>query len=179
MGSSERSSRVFRSSPFGWYFAALFPIGIGAFMYAVEASEWKRLRLSDPVAATGEFTNAECITHRRGRMSERERMTITYAFAAAGYKTPEEEADGMPRPASIFTATDSIAYSSRDACEAALPAVQRARAPHPVWFERNQPHSTKMTLQEPDSTRFLWLSLGAVPLLAVGAMVQWRRRRAA
>jgi len=179
MGSSERSSRVFRSSPFAWYFAALFPVGVGAFMYAVEASEWKRLRLSDPVPATGEFASAECITHRRGRQSERERMAVTYAFVAAGYKTPEEEATGIPRPASTFTATDSIAYSSRAACEAALPAVQRARAPHPVWFERGQPHSTKMTLEEPDSTRFLWLCLGALPLLAVGAMVHWRRRRIA
>lgn len=144
-------------------------------MYALEASEWERLRLYAPMPAMGEFATAECITHRRGR--ERERMLITYSFVANGYVSYETPGGAQPEP--VFTAKDSIAYPSREACEVALPAVRRARAPHPVWFEMSQPHSSKMTLEEPDSTRFLWIGLAAIPLLLVGGTLHWRRSRCA
>lgn len=174
MRSPEPSLAAAVRSPYRWYLAALFPIGIGWFMYALEASEWQRLRLYAPMPAVGEFETAECITHRRGR--ERERMLITYTFAANGYVRYETPGSAQPEPA--FRARDSIAYPSRDACEAALPAVRQAKAPHPVWFELSQPHLSKTTLEEPDSTRFLWLWLAALPLLAVGGILHGRRRRA-
>jgi MYXO-CTERM domain-containing protein len=165
--------RVAQSSPYRWYLAALFPIGIGWFMYGLEASEWKRLRLYDPVPATGAFARAECITYRRGR--DRNQMVISYTFSASVYANDPNNL--MAQTQSSFTAKQGIVYPSREACEVALPAVQSARAPHAVWYERSQPHMSKTTLEEPDSTRFLWICLGAIPLAAIGGLLQWRRRR--
>lgn len=166
--------RIAQSSPWRWYFAALFPLGIGYFMYALEASEWERLRLYDPVPAAGEFAQAECITYRRGRT--RNYLVISYSFSASVYAN--DPVNPLARTQAPFTAKQDIAYASREDCEAALPAIQRARAPHRVWYERSQPHLSKTTLEEPDSRRFLWICLGAIPFAAVGAMLHWRRRRA-
>ena len=55
--------------------------------------------------------------------------------------------------------------------------MRAAKAPHPVWFERGQPHLSKTTLEEPDSRRFLWVGLGAIPLALVGGILSLRRRR--
>jgi hypothetical protein len=62
MGSSDPSFRSVWLSPRRWYLAALFPIAIGIFMYALESSDWERLRLRDPVPVMDEFATAECIT---------------------------------------------------------------------------------------------------------------------
>lgn len=164
-----------RSSPWGWYLAALIPIWIGFFMYKTEASDQQRLRLYDPVPAVGEFVSAKC-THRR-RSFQEYWLTTTYAFVATGYVSYEEQETPGPRPAPTFTAADSALYSSEAECETALSAVQSAKAPHPVWFEKNNPHSSRTTLQEPDSTRFLWIGLGAIPLVLTGSILSLRRRR--
>jgi hypothetical protein len=175
MGSPDSSSRAARSSPIHWYLAALLPIWIGYFMYKTEASEQQRLRLLDPVAAVGEFVKAECIRPRK-RSFQDYWLATTYAFVATGYVSYEEHATPGSRPAPTFTAVDWVLFPSQAECEAALAGVRSAKAPHPVWFERNQPHSSKTTLEEPDSTRFLWLALVAIPLLLVGAILHWRRR---
>lgn len=54
----------------------------------------------------------------------------------------------------------------------------KTKTVHPVWYEPSQPHLSKTTLELHGSTRFLWIGLGAIPLLAVGLMRQARRRRA-
>lgn len=176
MASSDLSARSVWSSPWRWYLAALLPIWTGYFMYKTEASEQQRLRLHSPVQAVGEFVSAECVRPRK-RSFQEHWLTTTYAFVAAGYVSYEEQASPGPRPAPTFTAVDWALYSSLAECESALSAVRSAKAPHPVWFEKGQPHSSKTTLEEPDSTRFLWVALGAVPLVLTGGILSLRRRR--
>lgn len=159
-------------SPYHWYVAALFPIAIGLFMYGMEASDVQRFRLADPVAAMGEFVTAKCITYRKGRRTNV--MVVTYAFVA----TAPVQYDGnlqATQALSNYTTDYGIEHRSREDCDAALPEVLAAKAPHPVWYERTQPHTARLTLEEPDSTRFLWVGLGALPLAGVG---WWMRRRA-
>lgn len=167
--------RIAQSSPYRWYLAALFPIGLGWFMYALEASEWERLSLHDPLPATGQFASAECVTYRRGR--DRHQMVISYTFTASVYAN--DPTDQLALTESSFTAKQGIVHPSRAACEAALPAVQAVRAPHAVWYERSQPHLSTTSLERPDSKRFLWVWLGAIPFVAVGLLLHWRRRRRA
>jgi hypothetical protein len=169
---SRLPQRRAHASPYSWYYAALLPIGLGYFMYAMEATEWRRLRLVDPVPAMGEFAQAECITHTRGRRENY--LIVSYAFRASVYAN--DPVDVMARKEAVFTARQETLFPSRADCDAALPAVQRARASHPVWYERSQPHMSKATLAEPDSRRFLWVCLGAIPLVLVGALLHWRRR---
>ncbi|WP_313915488.1 hypothetical protein [Tahibacter sp.] len=176
MGSPDLSAPSAWSSPLRWYLAALVPIWTGYFMYKTEASEQERLRLHDPVPAVGEFVSAECVRPRK-RSYQEYWLTTTYAFVAAGYVSYEEQASPGSRPAPTFTAVDWVWYPSLAECEAARSAVRSAKAPHPVWFEKGQPHSSKTTLEEPDSTRFLWLGLGAVPLVLIGGILALRRRR--
>jgi hypothetical protein len=162
-------------SPWGWYGSALLPIGIGLFMYAMEASDLERFRLLDPVPAVGEFVSAECKYFRRHNQHY---MAISYAFVARGY-APYVEPGAAAQPTPTFTVQHEYAeYASPDDCEAALPAVRAAKQSHPVWFERSNPHAAKTSLEEPDSTRFLWVGLGAIPLALVGWLLG-RRRRAA
>ena len=71
------------SSPYRWYLAALFPVAIAVFMYALEADGVESSRLRNPVPATGEFVSAECITHRKG--SNPNYMYVTYEFIATGF----------------------------------------------------------------------------------------------
>lgn len=176
MSSSDLSARSVWSSPWGWYLAALLPIWTGYFMYKVEASEHERLRLHSPVQAVGEFVSAECVRPRK-RSYQEYWLTTTYAFVAAGYVSYEEQTTPEPRSAPTFTAVDWVQYSSQSECETALSVVRSAKAPHPVWFEKGHPHSSKTTLEEPDSTRFFWIWLGAIPLVLTGAILSLRRRR--
>jgi hypothetical protein len=176
MGSPDLPVRSAWSSPLRWYLAALLPIWTGFFMYKTESSEQERLRLYDPVPAVGEFVSAECVRPRK-RSWQEYWLTTTYAFVAAGYVSYEEQANPDPRPAPTFEAVDWVLYSSQAECEAALSVVQAAKAPRPVWFEKGNPHSAKTTLVVPDSTRFLWVGLGAVPLVLIGGFLSLRRRR--
>jgi hypothetical protein len=176
MVSPDSSSQSEWSSPLRWYIAALLPIWTGYFMYKTEASEHERLRLYDPVPAVGEFVSAECVRPRKRNWHEYW-LTTTYSFVAVGYVSYEASETPGPRPAPTFTAVDWALHSSEAECQAALSAVQLAKAPHPVWFEKGNPHSSKTTLEEPDSTRFLWIGLGAIPLASVGLVLSRRRRR--
>jgi hypothetical protein len=176
MGSPDLSARFASSSPLGWYLAALLPVWIGFFMYKTEASEQERLRLHAPVPAVGEFVSAECFRPRK-RSWQEYWLTTSYAFVAAGYVSYEEQANPGTRPVQTFKAVDWVLYSSQAECEAALLVVQAAKAPRPIWFEKGNPHSAKTTLEEPDSTRFLWVGLGAIPLVLTGGILSLRRRR--
>ena len=100
-------------------------------------------------------------------------MNLTYAFKAPGF-VRYEQGDATPRLAENYSLLVDVVYDAREDCEAELPAVVAAQSPHPVWFERSEPHTARHTLEEPDSTRFLWVGLGALPLAAVG---WWLRRR--
>lgn len=150
--------------PWNWYFAAALSIGIGWFMYAMEASDVEKFRLADPVPATGFFAQAECKV--LGRKVRRNTLQFTYRFVTA--ESPQN-----------YTALREIEYPTMAACEADLPAVQAARTPHPVWFERNNPHSSRTTLAEPDSRRFLLVCLAAVPFALIGWAAGRRLRRQA
>lgn len=153
--------------------AALLPPGVGLFMYAMEASDAERFRLRDPVQTVGDYTRAACVTMRKG--SDPHRMRITYAFKVPGFVRHSGDG-GAPQPDERYTTTVDVIHPSRQACEAALPATDAARPPHPIWFERTEPHTARPTLQEPDSTRFLWLGLGALPMLGVGWTLARRAR---
>lgn len=176
MGSPDLSARSAWSSPVRWYLAALLPIWTGFFMYKTEASEQERLRLHDPVPAVGEFVSAECFRPRKRRWEEYW-LTTTYAFVATGYVSYEEQENPGPRPAQTFKVVDWVLYSSQAECEAALSVVLAAKSPRPVWFEKGNPYSAKTTLEESDSTRFLWIGLGAIPLVLVGGILSLRRSR--
>ncbi|RZJ25586.1 MAG: hypothetical protein EOO54_05775, partial [Haliea sp.] len=119
-------------TPWRWYTAALFPIGLGWFMYGLEASDAQRWRLHDPVPAVGEFASAECAFFRKRSQYY---MSITYTFVATGY-VPYVEPGAAPQPAPKFTVPGGgDEYPSKAHCEAALTAVRATRQPQPVWFE--------------------------------------------
>ena len=161
------------SSPLRWYGLAVFPIGLAAFMYGLEADGIESSRLREPVPAMGEFVSAKCVTYRKGNAIAG--LVVTYAFAAPGQDRSDRSA-GPASPAARYTTDRAIDYRSRADCEAALPAMLAEKAPHSLWYEKSQPHTAMTTLEEPDSTRFLWVGLGALPLAGVG---WWLRRRAA
>ena len=163
------------SSPYRWYLASLFPVAIAVFMYALEADGVESSRLRNPVPVTGEFVSAECITHRKG--SNRNYMYVTYEFIATGFvKQGYERGVETSQISPKFTTKGGVNYPSRAGCDAALPGVRVAKAPHAIWFEKDQPFAAKTTLDEPDSARFLWICLGAIPLIAVGWWMSVRRR---
>ena len=165
------------SSPYRWYPAALLPVAIAVFMYALEADGVESSRLRNPLPVMGEFVSAECITHRKG--SNRNHMYVTYEFIATGFvKHAYEQGVETSQHSPKFTTKGWVKYSSRAECDAALPAIQAAKAPHAIWFEKDQPYAAKTTLDEPDSARFLWLCLGAIPLIAVGWWLSIRQRQA-
>ena len=165
------------SSPYRWYLAALLPVAIAVFMYALEADGVESSRLRNPLPVMGEFVSAECITHRKG--SNRNHMYVTYEFIATGFvKHAYEHGVETSQHSPKFTTKGWVKYSSRAECDAALPAIQAAKAPHAIWFEKDQPYAAKTTLDEPDSARFLWLCLGAIPLIAVGWWLSIRQRQA-
>ena len=164
------------SSPYRWYLAALLPVAIAVFMYALEADGVESSRLRNPVPGMGEFVSAECITHRKG--SNRNYMYVTYEFIATGFvKYGYERGVETSQISPKFTTKGWVNYPSRADCDAALPARQAAKAPHAIWFEKDQPYAAKTTLDEPYSARFLWICLGAIPLIAVGWWMSMRRRR--
>jgi hypothetical protein len=148
-------------------------VGVGFFMYALEASDAERFRLRDPVQTVGAYAGAVCITLRKG--SDPHRLRITYAFTVPGFVRYRGDS-GAPQPDERYTTTVDVIHPSRQACEAALPAANAARPPHPIWFERTEPHTARPSLQDPDSTRFLWLGLGALPLAGVGWTLARRAR---
>ena len=165
------------SSPYRWYLAALLPVAIAVFMYALEADGVESSRLRNPVPVKGEFVGAECVTHRKGFNPHY--LYVTYEFVATGfveygYEQGVESSQISPK----FTTKGWVNYPSRADCDAALPAVKAAKAPHQIWFEKDQPYAAKTTLDEPDSARFLWIGLGAIPLIAVGWWISFRRRLA-
>ncbi|RZJ23784.1 MAG: hypothetical protein EOO54_10575 [Haliea sp.] len=115
---------------------------------------------------------AECVVTRGRNRSYY--LRTTYAFTVPGYVMPQWNPAVPPGPPD-FTTIGDVEFDSPSACETALPAALAARAPLPIWFERNNPHAARTTLQEPDSTRFLLISLGALPLALVGWMLGRRR----
>ena len=98
---------------------------------------------------TGKFVNAECITHRKGLNPNH--MYVTYEFIATGFvKLGYEQGAETSQISPKFTTKGGVRYPSRADCDAALPAVQAAKAPHPLWFEkisrlRPKPRSTNPT----------------------------------
>ena len=165
------------SSPYRWFLAALLPVAIAVFMYALEADGVESSRLRNPVPVTGEFVSAECVTHRKGFNPHY--LYVTYEFVATGFvKYGYEQGVETSQLSPKFTTKGWVKYSSRAECDAALPAIQAAKAPHAIWFEKDQPYAAKTTLDEPDSARFLWICLGAIPLIAVGWWMSMRRRQA-
>ncbi len=159
-------------SPWTWYGLALFPIGIGWFMYALEADGWEKMRLSEPVRTTGAFVKAQCVAVGRTRSYY---LRTTYAFTVPGHVMPQWNPAVPPGPPD-FTTIGDVEFPSPSACEAALPAAQAARAPHALWFEKNNPYSARTTLEEPDSRRLLLVMLGALPLALAGLFVGRRQR---
>lgn len=162
------------SSPYPWYAAAFVPIGIGFFMYSIEATDAQADRLRDPVAVVGEFVTAQCATRSKGMYPHS--MVLIYSFTVPGFMKLEQ-GDTTPRLAENFSASKGVTYPSRLDCDAALPAVLAAKAPQRIWYERTQPDISRPTLEEPDSTRFLWLGLGAIPLFGAGWWLRRRRKR--
>lgn len=160
-------------SPWTWYGLALFPIGIGYFMYALQEDGNKRSRLSDPVRTVGEFVKAECVV--TGRRKDSYSLHTTYAYTATGYVPPQTN-PYLPPARPNFTASGFVEFPSPGACEAALPAAQAAKASHPIWYEKRHPYTAITTLEEPDSRRFLLLMLGALPLALAGLFVGRRRQ---
>ena len=164
------------SLPYRWYLAALFPVAIAVFMYALEADGLEHSRLRNPVPVMGEFVSAECITYRKGFNPNY--LYVTYEFIATGFvKHGYEQGVETSKHSPKFTTKGWVNYPSRAECDAALPAVKAAKAPHQIWFEKDQPYAAKTTLEEPDSARFLWICLGAIPLICVGWWLSSRRRR--
>ena len=165
------------SSPYRWFLAALLPVAIAVFMYALEADGVESSRLRNPVPVMGEFVSAECITHRKGLNPNH--MYVTYEFIATGFvKHAYEQGVETSQLSPKFTTKGWVNYPSRADCDAALPAIQAAKAPHAIWFEKDQPYAAKTTLDEPNSARFLWIGLGAIPLIVIGRWLSLRRRSA-
>ena len=150
---------------------------IGTFVAVMEASDVSNRRLRDPVPATGEFVKAECVTHmRRGRV-QREAMHTTYEFVAAGYVRPAEGTS----PAQVspkFTGLGSVDFVTRAECEAALPTAYALRAPRQLWFEREYPHQSMATLDEPNSWRLLLIGLFGIPFFIIGWLLRRQRNNA-
>ena len=163
------------SSPYRWYLAALLPVAIAIFMYALEADGVESSRLRNPVPVTGEFVSAECVTHRKGFNPNY--LYVTYEFIATGFvKHGYEQGAAISEASPKFTTKGWVNYASRAECDAALPAVKAAKAPHQIWFEKDQPYAAKTTLDEPNSARFLWIGLGAIPLILIGRWLSLRQR---
>lgn len=158
-------------SPWTWYGLALFPIGMGWFMYALEADGLEKSRLREPVRTTGAFVKAECVV--TGRRRDSYSLRTTYAFSVPGYVMPQWNPAVPPGPPD-FTTIGDVEFPSLSACEQALPAAQAAKAPHPLWFEKSNPLTVRTTLEEPDSRRFLLIMLGALPLALTGLFMARR-----
>jgi hypothetical protein len=164
-----------------WCVAALTPLLIGFVMYFVEASGTEKSRMTNPVAVMGEVVAAECKTHRKaGAYSNPHYMRVSVAFLAP--VQPWQDGAGQPgqavRSPQSFTATREVSYRSWVECEADLPAVQAAKAPQPVWYERGNPHAARTSLDERDSRGLLWVGLAGVPLaLYAGLLLMLRQRQ--
>ena len=171
-----RGERLMKPSQ--WYGAALVMAVIGVFMALMEASGVADRRLRNPVPAMGEFVKAECVTYtRRGRV-QWEAMHTTYEFTAEGYVKPAEG----NRPAQTspkFTALGAVYFVTRAECDAALPAAYVAKAPSQLWFERDNPHETMTTLDEPNSWRLVLIGLFGIPFFIIGWVLRRRQRRKA
>ncbi|RZJ25587.1 MAG: hypothetical protein EOO54_05780 [Haliea sp.] len=176
MDQSDPPDRSFLLTPGTWYTGALIVAGVGGFMYALEADGVKGMRLSEPVRTMGEFVKAECVVTRGRNRSYY--LRTTYAFTVPGYVMPQWNPAVPPGPPN-FTNIGDVEFDSPSACEEALPAALAARAPHPIWFEKSNPHAARTTLEEPDSRRFLLVSLAALPLALIGWLVGRPRRRLA
>ncbi len=161
--------------PSQWYGAALVMPVIGIFMAVMEANRVADARLRNPVPAMGAFVSAKCDTYtRRGRV-QWERMDVTYEFTAAAYVRPAE-ADRPAQTSPKLSTRGAVYYLTRAECEAALPAVYAAKAPQQLWFERDAPHETKTTLDEPNSWRSLLIGLFGIPFFIIGWLLRRRQR---
>jgi hypothetical protein len=175
------SSDVITAQHIGrWCIAALTPLLIGYLMYVVEASDNEKSRLTNPVAAMGEVVAAECKTYRKaGAYSSPVYMRVMVSFLAPASSWQ----DGAVQPGQAvqshqsFTATREVSYRSWVECEADLPVVQAAKAPHPVWYERGNPHAARTSLDERDSRGLLWVGLAGVPLALYAALLVVLRQR--
>lgn len=166
-------------SPYRWLVAALIGAAAGIVPYAMETDTLQQSRLREPVPSTGRFVDAQCITDTKRRTLAAIRMVTTYEFVAVGfvqygYENGVETAQSSP----TFSARGERDYRSRIECDATLPAVRAARQSQPVWFEASNPRTAVTSLAEPDSRRFLWICLSALPPLAVGLwLILLRRQR--
>lgn len=177
MGKLDRSSEPFLLVSNTWFTAALIAVGAGYFMYAMEADGVKSARLRNPVPTMGEYVKAECVHASNGKGNDTYDLRTTYAFVAIGFVSYQQGSAAPVQPMK-FTTDGWVQYSRMDECEAALPAVLVAKAPRPIWFEKDQPHSARTTLDEPDSRRFLLVSIAGVPLALIGWFLGRRRRPA-
>ncbi len=167
---------------FGWCVAALSPLLLGYVMYFVEASGIEQSRLTSPTAVTGEFFQAECTVNRKKTRAYGypDYMRVMYVFSAPAGPSYYAAGASIPRseqPHKTFTAYRDDSYNSWVECEAALSVVRAAKAPHPVWYELNHPYTSRTSLHEPDSPRFLWVGLAGLPLAAYAWLLIILRHR--
>lgn len=166
----------------GWCVAALVPVGLGCLMYLTEGGGLEQAGQDDFVQTVGAFVQAECKTRRKrgNAYSSPHYMRVKYAFSApAG---PSQHASGVPAPAAAqpiqsFMASRDISYRSWAECEAALPAVQEAKAPFPIRYLESDPYVASALQDEPDNSRFLWLGLASIPLAVYGWLLLVLRGR--
>ena len=164
-----------------WFVAALAPFLLGYVMFFVEASDNEKHRLTNPVAAMGEFVAAACKTYRKAAAySDPFYMRVVVSFLAPAGSW--QDGAGQPGQAvqshQSFTATREVSYRSWVECEADLPVVRAAKAPQPVWYERGNPHAARTSLDERDSRGLLWVGLAGVPMaLYAGLLVMLRQRQ--
>ena len=72
---------------------------------------------------------------------------------------------------------DARKFLTRAECEAALPAIQAAKAPRPLWFEKDQPRIARTSPEAPSRPQLLLIGLVGIPFFAIGWLLRRRQRR--
>ena len=159
------------------YCTAWVPLAIGYLMYFVESSDREKSRFTDPIATVGQFVEAQCLTSRKRRSYQSPHsMQVTLRFDALNlHDAPAVQAEATTQSYQAFTGRS---FRSRAECEAALPAVRAAKAAHPVWYERRNPHAARTVLDLGSSTHYLWLGLAGIPLLLYARVLHLLERQA-
>ena len=165
-----------------WWIIALFPVALGCLMYFVEASDFEKSRLVNPVATVGEFVQAECRVYRGRAQSALDagHMRVTYGFKTQdgqSYDAAGAPVERSAQPVRSFTTINDIPYRSWAECEAALPVVQATKASRPVWYEAGNPHAARPSLDPPDSSGYFWVGLAAIPLALYAWLLGVLRQR--
>ena len=164
-----------------WWIIALFPVALGCLMYFVEASDFEKSRLVNPVATVGEFVRGECRTYRKaGAFVSPHYMRVTYGFKAPdgqSYDAAGAMGERSAQPLRLFTATKDVSYQSWAECEVALPLMRDGKTSRPVWYELASPDAASTSLDAPDSIGFLWLGLATLPLALYAWLLGVLRQR--